>query len=135
MAKRGNNEGSIYKRNDGRWAAALTLHDGNRRTLYGKTRQEVARKLTAAMRDRDIGVPAAPQRQTVEQLLRTWLQDSVGPAVRPRTFERYEGLVNNHIIPSLGSRALHVLSPQDIQALYNRKLKEGLCGAGFSNSI
>ena len=51
MAKRGNNEGSIYKRADGRGAAALTVTWGKRRTLYGKTRQEVARKLTTAPRD------------------------------------------------------------------------------------
>ena len=37
MAKRrGNNEGSIYKRADGRWAAGVTLPAGKRRTLYDK---------------------------------------------------------------------------------------------------
>ena len=30
MAKRGNNEGSIYKRSDGRYASALALPDGRR---------------------------------------------------------------------------------------------------------
>ena len=42
---RGNREGSIYKRKDGRWAAALTLSTGRRRTLYGRTRAEVDQKL------------------------------------------------------------------------------------------
>ena len=45
MAKRGNNEGSIYKREDGRWAATINLgwQDGKRRrkTFYAKTRREV----------------------------------------------------------------------------------------------
>ena len=44
MAKRGNSEGSIYKRKDGRWAASVSVgwHDGKyrRKTLYGKTRRE-----------------------------------------------------------------------------------------------
>ncbi len=34
MTKRGNNEGSIYKRTDGRWAAAISLPGRKRRTLY-----------------------------------------------------------------------------------------------------
>jgi len=126
MAKRGNNEGSIYKRADGRWAAALTLPGGKRRTLYGKTRQEVARKLTVAIRDRDTGVPVTPQRQTVGQFLQKWVEDSVRPTVRPSTFERYEGIVTNHLVPSIGRRTLHGLSPQDVQALYTGKLNSGL---------
>ena len=74
MAKRGNNEGSIYKRADGRWAAALTLPGGKRRTLYGKARQEVAKKLTGALRDREDGLPVVPERQTVGEFLTYWLE-------------------------------------------------------------
>ncbi len=43
--KRGNNEGSISHRSDGRWMARMTLDDGTRKTFYGKTRQEVSRLL------------------------------------------------------------------------------------------
>ena len=46
MARRGTNEGSIYKRADGRWAGVIHLgYEGGRRrrkAIYGKTRQEVA---------------------------------------------------------------------------------------------
>jgi len=49
--KRGNNEGSISKRSDGRWMARVTLPSGERRALYGKTRQEASRKLASALRD------------------------------------------------------------------------------------
>ena len=46
-SKRGNEEGSIYQRQDGIWVASVSLgFDGNgkrlRRTLYGKTRKEGA---------------------------------------------------------------------------------------------
>ena len=126
MARRGNTEGRIYKRQDGRWAAALSLPGGKPRTLYGKTRQKVAGKLAAAIRDRDTGLPVTPQRQTVGQFLQKWIEDSVGPTVRPRTFERYEGIVINHLLPSIGQRTLHGLSPQDVQALYTGKLHSGL---------
>ena len=122
MSKRGNNEGSIYKRTDDRWAAALSLPGGKRRTLYGKTREEVAGKLAAATRDRDIGLPATPQRETVGQFLQRWIEDSVRPSVRPSTFERYKGIVDTHLNPSIGRRTLYRLGPQDVQALYTEKL-------------
>jgi hypothetical protein len=40
-SKRGNKEGSISHRTDGRWMARMTLEDGRRKTFYGQTRQEV----------------------------------------------------------------------------------------------
>ena len=43
--KRGNGEGSITKRKDGRWMARYTAHTATgpkRRHIYGRTRQEVA---------------------------------------------------------------------------------------------
>ena len=50
--KRGNNEGSITRRPDGRWMSQVTIGRDpatgkpQRATFYGKTRQEVADKLT-----------------------------------------------------------------------------------------
>lgn len=72
--RRANGEGSIHKRKDGRWAAALSLPGGKRHTLYGKTRQDVARKLTASLRDRELGLPVLPERQTVDQFFTRWLE-------------------------------------------------------------
>lgn len=65
-SKRGNNEGSLTKRPDGRWEARVTLDDGRRKSFYARTRQEASRLLTAAMRDVDQGVPIVGERQTVE---------------------------------------------------------------------
>jgi len=39
MSRRGNNEGCIYYRKDGRWCAQVSL-DGRRVTKYGKTQKE-----------------------------------------------------------------------------------------------
>jgi hypothetical protein len=55
MAKRGQNEGSIYKRKDGRWTAVVNLGYQNgklkRKSFYGKTREEVQSKLVATLSD------------------------------------------------------------------------------------
>jgi hypothetical protein len=57
MAKRrGNGKGSITHRKNGGWCAqyvVFTTQGRKRRTLYGKTRQEVATKLAKALSDRE----------------------------------------------------------------------------------
>ena len=76
---RGNAEGSIYQRSDGKWCAAVRLDTGRRKVLYGKTRQEVAKNLTAALRDHQQGLPVVTERQTLGLFLNRWLEDSLKP--------------------------------------------------------
>ena len=83
MAKRGNNEGSIYKRADGRWAATINLgwQDGKRKrkTFYAKTRREVQEQLTKALSEHQKALPIMSDRLTTGQFLDSWLAESVMP--------------------------------------------------------
>jgi integrase len=83
--KRGQGEGSIYKRADGRWAAAINLgYQGGklkRKTFYGETREEVRGKLVAALSDQQKGLPILTERQTLKQFLDRWLEDCVKPSL------------------------------------------------------
>ncbi|MHB1414615.1 MAG: site-specific integrase, partial [Chloroflexota bacterium] len=130
MGKRGQNEGSIHKRDDGRWCAILNLGyeagKRKRKYFYGETRQEVAQMLAKATYDRDRGMPSPSGRQTVEAFLRDWLVNSAQPRLRPKTFASYRQLCENHLIPELGRKQLQKLSPKDVQTLINRKLASGL---------
>src|SRR5579871_2129896 len=56
MAKRGNGEGSIYRRNDGRWVGEMTIEGRQRKFVYGKTRKDVQEKLRAAIQEKQEGV-------------------------------------------------------------------------------
>jgi integrase len=59
MAKRGNGEGSITRRKSGGWCAQYTVYTAEgrkRKTLYGKTRHEVAAKLAKALSDQEGGL-------------------------------------------------------------------------------
>lgn len=103
--KRGNNEGSIYKRADGRWTAAITLPGGKRKAFYGKTRNEVAKQLTKALRDKDQGLPIVPEKQTVARFLADWLE-ATRPTIRGTNFTRYEEYARLHIAPALGTLKL-----------------------------
>ena len=60
-ARRGNGEGSIYRRKDGRGAAACTLESGQRKTLYGRTRGDVAQRLWQRAVGSDVQATAAAQ--------------------------------------------------------------------------
>lgn len=123
--KRGNNEGSISRRSDGLWEARITLEDGKRKSFYAKTRQEAARKLAAALRDQEAGLPVVGGKQTVGQYLLSWLE-AAKPTIRERTWRRYESIVRIHIAPVIGSIAVTKLTAQQVQLLYAKKLEEGL---------
>src|SRR3954452_10022857 len=131
MGKRGHHEGSIYRReSDGRWVASIDLGYVNgkrkRKAIYGKTRREVAEKLTASQRDRQLGLPVAPEQQTVAQFLTHWLETVVRPSVRPKTHESYAQLVRLYLIPAIGRHRLTSLTPQHVQSLLNERLSSGL---------
>src|SRR3990172_11104808 len=125
MSKRGNNEGSVYKRKDGRWTAAITLPAGARKSFYGATRQEVAAKLAEAIRNKDKGLPAINERRTVAAYLQEWLA-AVRPTVRASTWDRYEQYVRVHLAPAIGRYALARLTPAQINAFCASKLEENL---------
>jgi len=60
MGKRGNGEGTLRRRRDGLWEARIALprdEQGrvSRRSVYGKTRREVAAKLGEAQRRQQDG--------------------------------------------------------------------------------
>lgn len=124
--RRGNGEGSFYRRKNGSWAAAISLPDGRRKFFYGTTRDEVRRKLAAAVHAQDIGTFADARGITVGAFLDQWLAEVVKPSVRQWTYMGYEVHVRLHLKPTLGRTPLDRLTPMQVQALLNAKLKEGL---------
>src|SRR6185295_5502276 len=98
--KRGNGEGSIYyQKSRERWAASLSMPGGKRKMLYGRSRQEATQKLHTAMQTQKQGALVVGPRQTLGQFLERWLQDSVKPTNRPRTYETYSEKARLHIVP------------------------------------
>ena len=130
MAKRARNEGSIYRQQtDGRWVAAISVgyRNGRRRRkkFFGATRGAVAAQLTQALHDHQHGLPVAPDRQTVGTFLTRWLEDSVKPSVRPKTYRSYQQLVDLHLKPGLGRYPLAKLTPQQVQTFLNDQHRGG----------
>lgn len=129
--KRGNGEGSIFKRSDGRWCANVSVGTDpatgklKRKTIYGKTRQEVVQKLTDTLNKIQTGSFIEPSKLKLKEWLAIWLYDYKKNTIRPTTFTSYEYIIRVHINPSLGHISLKDLRPEMIQKIYNDKFKNG----------
>ncbi len=130
MAKRrGNNEGSIYRRKDGYWVGQYgvkTATGRKTRYIYGKRREEVREKLTKAIADRDSGFIFDHENISVGEYMKRWLNDSVRGSVRASTHASYEQQVGRYIIPAIGHVKLGKLTPVHVQHLYREMQDRGL---------
>lgn len=132
MGKRGNGEGSISRRKNGTWRAEYVVYTAEgrkRKTVYGKTRAEVAKKLNKALSQREDGLLCDDEGLTVGEYLERWLESSVKGNVSPRTYTNYRLQVRRHLTPALGRIKLKDLTPFKVQGLYRSKLDAGLSNA------
>ncbi len=130
--KRGNGEGSIYRRKDGRWVGQYLVYTAKGpkyRYIYGKTRADVSKKLTKAMADCDGGLVFDAGALTIGEYLERWLTDTLRGTVRVSTFERHEQIIRTHLTPAFGRVKLKTLAPAHVRSLHREKLDEGLAPA------
>ena len=124
--RRSSGEGSIYQRQqDGRWVGALQI-DGRRRTVYGRTRGEVAEKLRAIQQQaQQAGHMADAGRLTVAEFLRQWLGQAE-ERLRPTTMADYRIMAEKHVIPRIGSVRLAKLDPLRLARFYAALAQDGM---------
>src|SRR5215207_8520455 len=106
MGKRGNGEGSIYRRKNGTWAAQYTVWTAEgrkRRSVSGKTR--------------------------VGEYLERWLVDSVKGTVKETTYANYSYIARIHVSPALGRVKLKSLTPAHVRGFYGEKTQSDLSPA------
>lgn len=130
-SRRGHGEGSIYRReSDGKWCCVVDLGRVNgkrkRKTIYGRTRKEVAEKLKAVLRDQQQGLPIAVARQTVGLFLERWLAEVARPTLRDSTYASYQSKITLYILPTLGTTQLSALTPQHVQTMMIVMRERGL---------
>ena len=132
MAKRrANGEGSIRKRKDGRWEGRYTAGRDpvTGKVIYknvlGRTQAEVKAKLKAAIEaNTNLDIVKAEQ-YIVGQWMDVWFENCAKIKVRPSSHQTYQGYIDNHIKPSIGSIPLSKLSSLHLQQLYKRLLTGG----------
>jgi integrase len=108
--------GAIYKRKDGRWACTITI-EGERKTLYGQTPEEVAARRDETLRA--VRVTTQAGSELLSDYLATWLEQVVKTRNRPSTYRSYEQIVRVHIVPALGHIQLCNLKPVQVQQMLN----------------
>lgn len=130
MKRNANGSGTIYKRDDGRWEGkySIAASDGSgkyiRKSVYGKTQEEVRKKLTEITAEIDDGTYVEPKKMKLKDWLIIWLYEYAKQSVKHYTFETYQSLCKNHIIPTLGNRYLKDISVTSIQKFYNSLTEE-----------
>jgi integrase len=123
--RRAKGDGSVYRREDGRWVGEYDDLNGKRRYITGKTKSGVQAKLRKAIADKEAGIAAHSEHLTVGAYMDRWL-DAVKDTVCPGTFRPYEAIVRLHIKPTLGKTKLDRLDALQLQSLYKAKLSSGL---------
>jgi integrase len=128
---RGNGDGDVYPRKNRegkvigyRGTYCVQTADGpKRRYVSGKNKGETRAALNKARADRDGGFVFDAGTLTLGDYLDKWLKDSVKNTVRRSSYVRYEGIVNNHVSPTLGRLKLKSLTPAHVRRLYIEKLE------------
>ena len=94
MIKKGNGEGSVFQRADGRWVAALqvgvkTNGTADIRRKYAKSEAEAKRKLREMKKTAYQEIPEQRKKQTVEQYMWAWFQ-RYKRKLKPAGYDRQE---------------------------------------------
>jgi integrase len=127
--KRGNGDGSLYQRRDGRWVGAYyapTVSGARRRVVvYGKTREEARDKMNKAQQDARAGIPVPDEIWKLGPYLEYWLENFVKLNRRPATYTLYEMNIRLYLIPGLGTQKLSTLSVATVQRFLSHRLEKG----------
>jgi len=112
-------------------ATGLTVN-GNRqrRSVRGVSEQEARRKLRQIEAEIVLGKPVMDGSIRLGRFLEEWLTTTIEPnCLSVNTAASYRGIVERHLIPSLGSKRLRDLTVIDVDHLLHHKYEAGLSGS------
>ncbi len=137
--RRGNGEGSIYQRKDGRWVGQMVVGrtpEGKLKHsyVYGDSRKEVAQKLTGSLNDFSKDIFIEPSKLLVSKWILYWLETYKRNAVTSNTYTRYYTITNKWILANIGGIKLQSLKSSHIQEIYNKMKTEGLSGTSIKHA-
>jgi integrase len=121
VGKRGNGEGSIYfDASVGVYRAAVTLPDGQRKRVSAKTRKACQAKLVELQGQLRAGIPAGSA-DRLGPFLTWWLGTlearAEGGRLSRNTVDNERWAVESWIMPTLATKRLRDLQPEDVEAL------------------
>ena len=128
--RRPQGDGTIRKRNDGRWEARIIIghkNDGSPmyKSAFTKTQKSALKQLHQLIdlyRDVDL---TEDSRMTLGEWLDKWLDEYMIFTVRESTLDSYRAMVKNQVKPFIGGKQIASLTTADMQKFYNKIKKEG----------
>jgi excisionase family DNA binding protein len=118
-------EGTISKRSDGRYTAAIyvTRPDGSRgrKWIYGRTRADVDGKLAELAQRVHTGAVIATRSPTLSEYLDYWIKEVAEPKLRPTTVSKYRTAIALYLRPGLGTQRLDKLTVAAVQKYLNSR--------------
>lgn len=123
----------IYKRKDGRWEARYVKDigaDGQKKygSVYAASYRAVKEKQQQMIQTQPQTVSCS-EVVYVSDLMEQWLRH-IRNQVKPSTFQKYKGLISNHIISELGNIPLARVSRAMIEDFGERQQKHGRVNGG-----
>ena len=133
-SRRGKNEGSVYRRKDGKWVGQVTVgyrpDNGKpvRKYTYADTREEAAHWVAVTLATNvETENHILPEDLILKDFLHKWLTMFKAHEVSSRTMELYYYSERMHIVPALGNAPLDSLTPVKIQTfLYQLQMEKQL---------
>ncbi len=116
--------GSIRQKSKHTWQLQVyvgTGPGGERKRAFETVRGrkgDAQRRLTELLSSLEKGIYLPLSKLTVADLLKQWLQGYVKTNCSSRTYDGYQAIIDNHLIPALGHHPLKQLTPQVIQLYY-----------------
>jgi integrase len=131
---RGNGEGSVSQRADGRWEARWYESVGagkrRRRSTYRASEAAAKRALKEALRRVDDGLSGMDSRTSLKVYAERWMVTTLAvDAVKDSTRRLYRDTLRLWVLPYLGHRRLSDLRPGDVE-----EMQTTLIGGGLSPS-
>lgn len=116
--------GHIRQRKNGLWEGQY-VYERERRSIYGKPKEEVSRHLDKVVTSIAEGNYIRPNQHTLISWLYEWLRSYAKPTLRPATFTNYELIIERHFTTKLGRVKLKNVSTRMLQTFFNEKLVSG----------
>jgi integrase len=92
----------------------------------GTSIRKAQKQLTKLIYELDNGTYIQPDRTSVADYLKRWLEQSARQNLSPRSYERYADIIKNRFIPEFGRIPLKDLKPEHLQKYYSKMLQAGL---------
>jgi integrase len=121
--RRDHGDGGIDERGPDRWRLRWRVYGRRFTKAFHGSIGEARRELRRLIKSADDGEHVAPDKITIADYLRGWLDTDTG--LSPKTRERYRQLAERQIIPHLGATPLQKLRPGQLTEWHAQLLRTG----------